>query len=70
MFACFHASGNFPVVREKLKRSQRGDDKGLESSLRILLLIVSGPAALPVFSDLRHGWTSEGDKFMQSIVSF
>ena len=54
MFACFHASGNCPVAREKLKRSQRGDDKGFESSLRILLLIVSGPAVLPVFSDLRQ----------------
>ena len=70
VFASFQASGNYLVVREKLKRSQRGADKGLESSLRILLLIVSGPAVLPIFSDLRQVSTSEGDKFMLSIVSF
>ena len=33
---------------EALKRSDRGKDKGLANSLRILLLIASGPEALPV----------------------
>ena len=67
--ACFHASGNCPVDNEQLNRSQKGDDRGLESYFKILLLRVSGPAALPVFNDLRQVSTSDGDKCMLSIVS-
>ena len=46
--ACFHKAVTFPLIREALKRSDRGKDKGLASSFRILLLIASGPEALPV----------------------
>ena len=46
--ACFHKAGTFPLIKEALKISNRGKDKGLASSFRILLLIASGPEALPV----------------------
>ena len=46
--ACFHKAGTFPLIREALKRSDRGKDKSLASSFRILLLIALGPEAIPV----------------------
>ena len=36
------------LIREALKRSDKGKDKGLAGSFRILLLIASGPEVLPV----------------------
>ena len=41
-----------------MKRSDRGKDKGLASSFRILLLMASGPEALPVSSAFRTDSTS------------
>ena len=61
MLVCFHASGNCPVDNEQLNRSQKGDDRGLKSSFKILLLRVSGPAALPVFNDLRQSFDFRGE---------
>ena len=46
--ACFQIDGTLPLLREKLNRSYKGDARGCASSLRILLLIKSGPDALPV----------------------
>ena len=43
--ACFQIDETSPLSRERLNRSFKGDDK---NSLRILLLIKSGPDALPV----------------------
>ena len=46
--ACLYKAGTFPLIREAFERSDRGKDRGLASSFRILLLIASGPEALPV----------------------
>ena len=46
--ACFQIDGTLPLLREKLNWSCKGDARGCASSLRILLLIKSGPDALPV----------------------
>ena len=44
------------------------DDNGPETSFKVLLLIVSGPPALPVFSDLRQVSASRGERCMVLIV--
>ena len=48
----FPNRGTLPFNREKLKRSQRGNESGRGSSFSIRLFISSGPAALPRFNSL------------------
>ena len=40
-FASFHMKGTLPLVKEKLKRSVSGDDRGVASSRKILLFMAS-----------------------------
>ena len=47
-----------------MKRSQRGRESSFESSLRTMLLIVSGPVALPDLRILRASITSLVCMFM------
>ena len=56
--ACFHILGNLPFARKKLKRSHRGKDKDSVNSFNNLLLIRSGPVALPIGNDFRTDSTS------------
>ena len=58
--ACFHEAGTLPLVREKLNKSGIGEESGCASSFKIILLIESGPAALPVLSARRVDSTSDG----------
>ena len=46
--ASFQKLGTLPCAKEKLKSSQIGKDRAVVTSLRSLLFIQSGPAALPV----------------------
>ena len=54
----FQDDGTCPVWREKLKRLQRGTDRGTASSFSSLLLIEAGPTALPTFKEFKVSWTS------------
>ena len=56
--ASFQDDGTCPVWREKLNRIQRGKDRGTASSFSSLLLIESGPNALPTFKEFKVSWTS------------
>ena len=67
--ACFHILGNLPFGREKLKRSHRGKDNDSASSFNNLLLIRSGPVALPIDNDFRTDSTSCGVVIIVLIVS-
>ena len=58
--ASFHKLGTLPCAKEKLNRSQTGNDRTAATSFRSLLFIQSGPAALPVFKDLNIDSTSRG----------
>ena len=46
--ACFLKAGTCPFIREALKRSDRGNEKGVANSLQIIVLIASRPEALLV----------------------
>ena len=48
---CSHIAGNRPLVKEALKISESGKDKGLSNSSRAILLMAS--EVVPVLSDLR-----------------
>ena len=52
--------GTLPLLKEKLKKSQREKDNGKANSLRIRLFIESGPAALPNLNDFKINYTSLG----------
>ena len=58
--ASFQISGKQPSCIQKLKRSDRGSAIETAHSLRILLLIPSGPVALLVFKLTRIAYTSSG----------
>ena len=60
-FASFHIKGTLPEVREKLNRSLRGKERGLESYFNTRLLIASGPVALPNCRDFNMVATSKGE---------
>ena len=47
-----------PVQFGERKRLQRGKDRGTASSFSSLLLIASGPTALPTFKEFKVSWTS------------
>ena len=49
-----------PCVKKELNRSLKGFDNGFESCFRSLLLIPSGPAALPTESEFKISSTSCG----------
>ena len=57
-----------PLAREKLNKSDIGEESGCASSFKIILLhvIESGPAALPVLSARRVDSSSEGSVEMLS----
>ena len=57
-FASFHIKGTLPVVKEKLKRSVSGEDRGVANSREIRLFMASGPVAFPSGRDLRIYSTS------------
>ena len=44
--ACFHEDGTLPLVREKSNKSDTGEEIGCANSLRMVLLIESGPENL------------------------
>ena len=58
--ASFHVSGQTHCIKEQLKRSHKGWDRGVASSFRILLFIVSGPDDFPNFKVCRTEFTSAG----------
>ena len=49
------------MIKEKLKRSLRGGDKGVANTRKIRLLIVSGPVAFPKGRDFKIDSTSNGE---------
>ena len=49
---CSHIAENRPLVKEALKISESGKDKGLSNSSRAILLMASGSEVVPVLSDL------------------
>ena len=59
--ACFHGDGTLPLARENLNKSDIGEESGCASSFRIILLIESGPAALPVLRARNVDSTSAGN---------
>ena len=67
--ACFHILGNLPFAREKLKSSYRGKDNDSASSFNNLLLIRSGPVALPIGNKFRTDSTIRGVVIIVLIVS-
>ena len=70
IFACFQISGTLPDDTEKLNSSHSGEERGRLSSLRIRLLIWSGPVAFPVFKYFNAFSTSIGVKLRVSNTSF
>ena len=57
-FDSFHILGTFARVKDLLNKVARGADMASEHSLSNLLLIPSGPFALPVFRVFRIFFTS------------
>ena len=53
ILASFQVVGTLPCAKEELNRSLKGLDNGFESCFRSLLLIPSGPAALPTESEFK-----------------
>ena len=64
--ACFHILGTLPIAYEYLKRFLTGGVNGWASSLRSLLLIESGPEALPIFKDVSTDVTASDETEMES----
>ena len=58
--ASFQVVGTLSCAKEELNRSLKGLDNGFESCFRSLLLIPSGPAALPTESEFKVSSTSCG----------
>ena len=61
--------GIYSLQERMLKTSHRGKDKESASSFNNLLLIKSGPVALPIGDDLRTDSTSCGVVIIELIVS-
>ena len=60
ILASFQEVGTLPCAKEELNRSLMGLDNGFESCFRSLLLIPSGPAALPTESEFKVSSTLGG----------
>ena len=60
ILASFQVVGTLPCSKEELNRSLKGLDNGFESCFKSLLLIPSGPAALPTVGEFKVSSTSCG----------